>query len=305
MKKFFQYFGFNQIEQRGFLVLSALLILILFVPYFFKKLNSSEETQYELVYFEESSKANENAESDYSKAVHYSDNHLRSPKKDNISYFSFDPNQLDDSSWKKLGFTDSQIKVIKNYEAKGGRFYKKEDVAKIYVISTEDYKRIESYIVINNKKNENPEVSKSDKATKPTAAYKPLTIDINLADTSEWKVLKGIGSVLSKRIVKYRESLGGFYSVEQVREVYGLPIETFESIKANLDSPNNYMVKKININTSPVDELSKHPYINKKLAQTIVNYRTQHGDFKSFESLSQIQSLDHNFLRKIEHYLEY
>lgn len=121
----------------------------------------------------------------------------------------------------------------------------------------------------------------------------------------QWKLLHGIGSVLSKRIVKYRESLGGFHSIDQINEVYGLSLEIFEQIKPNLQINNETLIQRININLAAADELAIHPYINKKQAQTIVNYRNQHGNFKNLESLSQIKSLDNVFLRKIEYYLEY
>lgn len=114
----------------------------------------------------------------------------------------------------------------------------------------------------------------------------------------------GIGPAFAKRIVKYRDALGGFYSIDQLTEVYGLPPETFEIIKPKLVLQMTSLTK-ININLLNANELSKHPYISRKQAQTIVNYRSQHGVFKNLESLSEIQSLDKEFLRKIGKYLEY
>jgi len=306
MKKFFQYFGFNQIEQQGFLAFSALLILIFFLPKVFSWFDDNSAETYHLVYLEDSPKvyaspgATELIMEEESKALH---------KFSERSYFNFDPNNLDEDSWKRLGFSEKQIKVIKNYEVKGGKFYKKEDVAKIYVISASDYARIAPYIVIGKEhfgKNIYP-AGKGDNSRQEivSSSKEVVPININTADTITWQTISGIGPVFARRIIKYREALGGFYTLEQLREVYGLPIETFEKMKAFLFLDNTVLLTKIPINIITVEELLKHPYLTKKQAQTIVNYRNQHGNFENLESLSQIQSLDNVFLRKIEPYLEY
>lgn len=129
-------------------------------------------------------------------------------------------------------------------------------------------------------------------------------IEINTADTSESKKLKGIGSVLSARIVKFRDVLGGFHSIEQIKEIYGISEETYISIKDKLTL--SYLkINKLNINQSTVDELAKHPYISKKQAQALVNYRNQHGAYSKMNNLTQNKALDKDFLCKIEPYLEF
>src|SRR6185436_20186515 len=61
--------------------------------------------------------------------------------------FVFNPNNLPDSLWQKLGIRERVIRTIKKYESKGGRFYKKEDLKKIYGFHQEDYERLEAFIV--------------------------------------------------------------------------------------------------------------------------------------------------------------
>lgn len=307
MKKFFLYFGFNRLEQRGFFVFTTFMLLIIFIPYGVKLFNHSTSLSPALIYFESQDKEQEISQLDLSPPnKNYASTNTT---KDKITYFNFDPNNLEELSWSKLGFSDKQIKVIKNYEAKGGKFFKKEDVAKIYVISSNDYARIAPYIQIKEQKQSTymPFNRMETKRRNPdvTVLKRTILVNINTADTTEWKELKGIGSVLAKRIVKYRDALGGFYSVDQVKEVYGLPVETFDTIHDKLQLGNDLLISNINVNTVTADELSKHPYISKKQALTIINYRNQHGSFKKVESLSSIHSLDNDFLRKIEPYLEY
>ena len=101
-------------------------------------------------------------------------------------------------------------------------------------------------------------------------------VDVNTADTTAFVALPGIGSKLALRIVNFRDKLGGFYSVDQIAEIYGLPDSSFQRIKhlLKLDNPS---IKKININTASKDEMKLHPYFKWNLANAIVEYRNQHG----------------------------
>jgi competence protein ComEA len=221
-----------------------------------------------------------------------------------ITYFTFDPNTATANQWDKLGLSPKQIQVILNYRSKGGKFYKKEDLRKIYSISEKDYNRLESYITIStadDKPKKSFETSAYEKREVKSIAR---PISINTADTSELKQLKGIGSVLAARIVKFRDALGGFHSVNQIQEVYGISEETFLNIKDKL-IVSSAGISKLKVNDAQVDQLSKRPYISKKQGQAIINYRQQHGAYANFEALTQNKALDQEFLRKIEPYLEF
>lgn len=129
-----------------------------------------------------------------------------------------------------------------------------------------------------------------------------IIIDINQADAETFKKLKGIGQVLSQRIVNYRSKLGGFYSTSQIREVYGIEDSLFQSIEKYLilKSPN---FQKININTSDQIELEQHPYISKLLAKQIYNYRTKVKTFESIEEIKKIYSMNDSIYNKLQPYL--
>ncbi len=128
-------------------------------------------------------------------------------------------------------------------------------------------------------------------------------IEINTSDTSDFISLPGIGSKLAWRIVNFRDKLGGFYSINQIAETYGLPDSTFQKIKPylKLTEPN---VKKININTATVDELKVHPYIRYQLARPIVAYREEHGQFSKPEDLKKIMIVTDDVFLKMAPYLQ-
>src|ERR1700761_4069099 len=127
--------------------------------------------------------------------------------------FPFNPNGLSMAQWQQLGLSGRQASIIKHYEEKGGRFYKKEDVKKIYGITDADYKRLEPYIQI-------PEANATF-ITKRKLKTGEI-IELNTADSAKLTELPGIGGGHAVQIIRYRTRLGGFYSKEQLKEIYGL-----------------------------------------------------------------------------------
>ena len=217
--------------------------------------------------------------------------------------FEFDPNTLSPEGWKKLGLRDKTINTIQNYLNKGGRFKAPEDVKKIYGLFPNEYERIAPHIRISNNATTNNETIYKPTNTTKSNSKTYRIIEINMADTSDFISLPGIGSKLAWRIVNFRDKLGGFYNINQIAETYGLPDSTFQKIKSylKLTDPN---VKKININTATVDELKTHPYIRYQLARPIVAYREQHGLFSKPEDLKKIMIVTDEVFLKIAPYLQ-
>ena len=300
MKKFFTYFDFSKTEKRGFLVLITLVFIIQLIPNIYSYFETEEKINYKIAYLEEeNNKLEQYSDSNYSESKSY-----KSRNEKNIKYFDFNPNTITDEKWEELGLSTKQIKVIRNYLIKGGRFYKKEDLKKIYSITDKDYDRLENYITIAKNENKQNDFPSNIKIENHTAPQKKRVININIADTIELMKVYGIGSVLSDRIVKFRNALGGFYKVDQLKEVYGIKEEVYSEL-IKIITIDEKDIKKININTASKDMLSKHPYIKSKLAQTIINYRNQHGAFKNVETLTEIKVIDREILLKIEPYLEF
>ncbi|MEJ7684007.1 MAG: helix-hairpin-helix domain-containing protein [Segetibacter sp.] len=125
---------------------------------------------------------------------------------------------------------------------------------------------------------------------------------MNTADTSALISLPGIGSKLAARIVNFREKLGGFSSVNQLGETYGIPDSTFQKIKPQLQC-NHPALKTININTADINVLRAHPYLRWNIANAIINYRQQHGNYKSVEDIRKIDLITDDLYNKIAPYL--
>lgn len=213
--------------------------------------------------------------------------------------FQFDPNTATETDFQKLGLKPNVVKSILNYRAKGGKFFSTADFKKIYTLDENDFNRLKDYIVIPN--HSFGEKKKFD-SQKP---INPIYLDINSADSIQWIQLKGIGSFLASKIIKYRNALGGFYSVSQISEVYGMKPETFDSIKSFLNLSPNYTIKKININTADFDQLNAHPYINSKQAKIIISYRLQHGAYSSIDELKKTDSFTSAEIEKLKTYISF
>lgn len=221
--------------------------------------------------------------------------------------FYFDPNTISTTEWKKLGLRDKTIQTIEKYLNKGGHFYNPDDLQKIYGLHKDEYERLKPYVKIKSRTASSHEQyvsSKPEKEAQPAKNYaaRYAVIDVNFADTSALISLPGIGSKLALRIVTFRDKLGGFYSIDQIAETYGLPDSTFQNIKQylKLDNPS---VKKININTATVDELKVHPYIKFSIANTIIAYRNEHGAFSKIEDIKKVMVVTDEIYKKIAAYL--
>jgi competence protein ComEA len=215
--------------------------------------------------------------------------------------FAFNPNNLPEAEWKRLGFSDKQIHVIKNYESKGGRFRSKADVKKMYCINAKQFSLIEPYIIIPSQTYLDTSRSKSTykKYERPA-----LIVDVGTADTIELLKLPAIGPAFARRISNYRDKLGGFYSINQVREVWGLTDSIFQIVAPHIVLKDSTNIRKINVNSADYKEFNIHPYIDNSLANVLVNYRMQHGHFRSMADLKKVPLLNEELYSKLARYLK-
>lgn len=224
--------------------------------------------------------------------------------------FFFDPNAVSEEELQRLGFSDATIRNMLKYRTKGGRFYTAQDIYKIYGLDKKLASELEPYIKIEtqnaevdtvNTRLEKEEFSSPGKSK--TVSWEPTNIDINQSDAEDWQKLRGIGPSYAKRIIRFREALGGFTSIGQVAETYKLPDSTFQQIQAFLKTSPIY--RKLEINKADAEALKVHPYINWKQARAIVNYRLQHGNFEGAEDLQKIKILPPEMVEQLGPYLAF
>jgi len=128
-------------------------------------------------------------------------------------------------------------------------------------------------------------------------------IELNTADTFELRGLPSIGPWLARKIVDYRERLGGFYDVEQLLEVYRLTPGKLDTIAPYLVIDTS-MVTRLDINSIALDELFKHPYFSRSQAKGLLAYRDKHGPFASVLDLKKCLLIDEKTFEKVRDYVE-
>jgi competence protein ComEA len=368
-----EYFHLNQAEQRGLVVLITLLVLMIIAnvvaPLFFKPTKIDyAKFKAEIEKFDQL----QAAARDSLMQIATIQNKTEASDADHIHPFAFDPNNLPVRDWERLGLSDQQIRVIKNYEAKGGIFTTPDDLSKIYSLSREEFQKLKPYIrikkktdmsspgsntqltliefnpntvskeellsmgieerlaanIMNYRKSGGHFKSKDDfsklynlseeeyellepyiriadtSGRQPaiTGATENVLVDINRADTLDLQQLLGIGPGFAKRIVKYRELLGGYSAREQLLEVYGIDSLRYAGIASDV-TVDTSLIAKIDINQATIKELMRHPYIEFYLAKSIVTHRNTIGRFTNPKELLDAKLVYNELYYKIKPYI--
>ena len=216
--------------------------------------------------------------------------------------FRFNPNKASKDTLLLLGFSSSLATRMVNYRTKGGVFKIKSDLLKIYGADTLLYRKLYALIdlpIVAGKKTR--EFPRDSFPKRPIVAITKL--DLNVADTTQLITVYGIGSKFSKRIVEYRERLGGFVSMDQLNEVYRLDTTAVGRLKKKFFVLPDYRPRQMQLNTVVERELAAHPYFSYKLAAAIVAYRFQHGNFTSIEDLVSLKLLTERDFQRIKPYI--
>lgn len=281
----FKNLKFTRREKRGSWILLLIVIVLVVLPRFFKlqaeplhvALSEEEiEARAEL----ERKKKDKQTKSKFQYTEKKSDFQRPLPTE------NFDPDTMSIPSWQKLGLSERQSEVLISYRNRIGGFYNINQLYEAYVLDSSRVNEWQPFLVFNKKK---PIEQK---------------LEINTATREQFMELKGIGEKLSERIITLREKLGGFVSIDQLREVYGLSQETFEKIKPKLKVDVSKVIL-LNVNELDVKALAQHPYITFSLAKLIVNYRDQHGPYQKPEDLLNSKGIEPEDVKKIEAYITF
>lgn len=229
------------------------------------------------------------------KSFQYSSHSVTATK---YSLFSFDPNKADSIELCRLGIKPFVASNILKYRKKGGLFRSKAEFSKVYGILPEKFKELEPYISIQL-------TTKLDTIKSTVKSVKQsIVVDLNSADTTLLMQVKGIGRGYAKGIIRFRHETGGFVTVDQLRELYGMTDQNLERIRP-FCTVNVELVQKIKVNTATVDKLNAHPYISFYQAKAIYELRRKKIKLKSSSDLKELTELKPDDLIKIQPYLSF
>lgn len=284
---FKSYFQFTK-SQRSGIILLVLLCIIFQLAYFlidFKTvINNSNEKQEWLAFQTEIDS-------------------LKQIKRDYIpKIYPFNPNFITDFKGYKLGMSVAEIDRLFNFRKTNKYVNSVEDFQKVTKVSDSLLNTMSPYFKfpdwVNNKKE-----YKSNYIPFEKRKVKIIILDINLATKEDLIKVYGIGPALSDRILKMKDLLGGFVSMEQMNDVWGLSPEVIENLNKNFKVALLPKVKKVDINNATIKELMLFPYFKYALAKAIVTYRSMNGDFKVNADLTKINGFPDDKINIIGLYL--
>ena len=207
----------------------------------------------------------------------------------------------------KAGLPPHIIQNIINYRDKGGVFHKPEDLKKLYTMNDSLYNTIEPFIQIDKKaKSIIKSKTKSINYIKEQIEYikqekyelGTVLINLNNTDTTELKKIPGIGSIIAKKIIRYRERLGGYYTIKQLEEIH-----LDSQLLTDWFVIDTTLIERINPNKYTFKELIKHPYLSYEQVKVIENYKRKHGSIPSLKYLEFLEEFTSKDLQRLNNYL--
>lgn len=302
------YFYLNRGEQRAMLVLFAAIIIV-YGMLIFSKLDSSRATVDTVAFAKEvkafqsqidSARSNQSIQSNGGYRTNNKSYYASNKTVRVITPFVFDPNTLSEKGWLKMGLPEKLVRTILNYTSKGGHFYQKEDLQKIYGLTVSQYTTLEPFISIPPKSKTAFGIAgyKSERYLMPPVQV----VELNSADSAGLDALRGIGPVFAKRILSFRNLLGGYATREQLLEVWGLDSTLYQLILPYV-KVDPEQIKRIDINQCPLPALRKHPYIGYYLAKAIADYRVKHLKFRSVDEVSLLPGISPEKFKQLRPYL--
>ncbi len=217
-------------------------------------------------------------------------------RNEKVSYFRFDPNTVSADQLLMLGLNKGQARTIIKFRSKGAGFRSKQDFRKLYCISPQEFEKLSPWIVLPDS------IVRQENIHGRQEFRKELRIDLSQDDSLEILKLPGIGPSFARRIVNYRKRLGGYCSIEQLKEVWGLTDSLYELISPFLflsDSvPDRFPLNSVN-----QDVLARHPYTGYTIAKVIIKYRDQHGPFSDVSDIKKVPLVSDEIFRKLAPYL--
>lgn len=284
------------------LVLFIAISLIVIELFTSNKPNGEQKQEAETVEQKSNMTGNDNNNEDASRAVHLQ---------------PFDPNTADSTVLLGLGLQPWQVRSIYKYRAAGGAYTCPEDFARLYGLTAKKFRELLPYIRIGEDYRPASEVygKRPAYATRSSASDAPTateaqphstklkagqTVSLANADTTALQQVPGIGPYFARRIVRYRDQLGGYVSKDQLLEIQDFPESALPYL--DLSSPS---VHKLNVNKATSEQLRKHPYITFAMAREIQNYRRLRGNIHDLSDLSLLPSFTKETIAKLRPYVEY
>jgi competence ComEA-like helix-hairpin-helix protein len=283
-------FYISKRNKRGVFTLFIFSLIIVFTPRFLLFLEKEDNiivSSEDIQSLEKDKSFNQNK---------YHDN-IKYSKKDKykVPERKFNPNQYSFEEWVKLGLTRKQAAVVMKFTNRG--INSNEELKKIFVIPEELFNKIKDSTYYPQKEPLS-KIERELNQDRPTA----VLIDLNKSSIEDFTKINGIGPFYAKQIIRYREQLGGYHSKEQLLEVWKMNLETYEKLKDYIFIKTGE-INKISLNSTNINELNNHPYLNWNQANSIIKMREQRTGFKTISEIKESILIDEETFEKLVPYI--
>lgn len=280
------FFKVSRSESNAFLLLIPLMLVILFSEYIYRQWWFAQPRD---------TKADQRKLD--SLLSHWPTDSVASAREAERTFFN--PNRVTAEFLIATGLRKDVAQRIVNYRNKGGTFRIKTDLLRMYGMDTAWFAIHRTWLQL-------PDTIPTNKSVRARPTSTPVLVpeDINQADSLALIQLRGIGPVFANRILRFRRALGGFHSIDQLREVYKIDTTQVKTLTTHFFIAADFQPKKISLNTADEATLAAHPYVSRNQARAIVAYRFQHGPFQSIEELTKVHLISSTDWQRIFPYLE-
>ncbi|WP_121667179.1 ComEA family DNA-binding protein [Mesonia aquimarina] len=282
------HFVYNRSQRNGIFLLIIIIVALLGGMFYVN--NSSEN-------FTEINKTEE--EKFYQKYID-SLKKIKDKKSSTFKIYPFNPNFITDYKGYTLGMTPEQIDRLHQFRSNEKWINSKADFQRVTKVSDSLLKEISPYFKFPDWVVEQRKSKQKSLSTKLSFAQKK---DLNVATAKDLEAINGIGETFALRIIRYRNKLGGFVDNIQLKDVYGIPFETEEKLLNKFTVKTPKAIKRKNINTASIIDLSEIVYFNYELAREIINYRLLNEGIDTFEELAKIDDFPSHKIERIKLYL--
>ena len=273
-----KYFIFSREQRTGIIVLFSIIIILQLI-YFFVDFGQSAKTS---------------PEKEQWLALQSQIDSMKRQKSDYVpKIYPFNPNFITDYKGYKLGMSVAEIDRLLAFRKENKYVNSPQEFQAVTKVSDSLLNAISPYFKFPDWVKNKKEFSAYKKYDSKAFAKKEkvVMIDINQATQEDLIKIYGIGEAISLRILKFKENLGGFVSMEQMNDIWGLSPEVIENLNAHFKVSATPKVKKIDINNASIKELSLFPYFKYPISKNIVTFRSMNGDIKNTEDLTKIKGL--------------
>lgn len=228
-------------------------------------------------------------------------------------FFAFNPNEISQADWVRLGLSPYQADGVMRFKDRIGGFKSKRDLERVYVLPDGWFDRHRSDIQLPNDRPRRTKPKFNDYSSKQGGQYtsdipaKPsetrvVFVELNGADSLDLIDIRGVGAKSARQVIRYRNALGGFRSVDQLAEIRYLHPNVLQKLMETVRVDSN-LIRPMNLNEVTVEDLAKHPYLSWKMAQSIIDMRAHRKRFSHVDELLEHHRMTDSLFLQIRPYI--